>query len=208
MLIDDHELVRNALSRLLASQPDLEVVGQASTTEQATDLIRQVRPDVVILDLVLPGQQSGKEFAVQILEQDPTLAVLVVSSRLEPMEIQFLVEAGIRGYVPKTAPADEFVRAVRSVGRGQHHFSPEAASALAEAMRNNNSERLNPLSLRQTVVLQRMARGQTTKEIADALCLSPKTVEKYRGEVLRRLKCKNQVQAIEAARKLNLLDEH
>src|ERR1022692_1710045 len=98
MLIDDHELVRTALGRLLAAQPDIEVVGQASTTEQAVDLIRQSRPDIVILDLLLPGHQSGKEFAVQLLESDPRLAVLVVSSRLEPLEIQFLVEAGIRGY--------------------------------------------------------------------------------------------------------------
>lgn len=206
VLIDDHELVRYALGRLISAQGDLEVVGQASSAGEARAILRDTKPDVVVLDLLLP-EMSGKEFALELLEQDPTLSLLIVSGRVEPTEIQFLVEAGVKGYVSKTAPADEFVRAVRSIAQGQHYFSSEAASALAGAMRRNQGEPMNPLSLRQMLVLQHMARGRTTKEIAEDMCLSPKTVEKYRSEILRRLNCKNQVQAIEAARKRNLLDE-
>jgi DNA-binding NarL/FixJ family response regulator len=205
VVVDDHELVCNALSRLLATQPDMKVVGQASTAGQADTLLRSTHPDVLVLDLVLPDR-SGREFALQLLEEDTDVAVLIVSSRLDPGEIHLLLEAGIRGYVPKTAPADEFVRAVRDVGRGLYHLSPDASSALAGSLRSSLNDRSSPLTLRQTVVLERISRGQTTKEIAEALSLSPKTVEKYRGGILRKLQCKNQVQAIEAARKLKLLD--
>lgn len=206
LLVDDHQLVRSALSKMLASVPDVQAVKQATSAEEATELLRQESFEVLVLDLDLPGL-SGRELALKVLEQNPQQGVLILSYRVDPAEVQFLVEAGVRGYVPKSAPAEELVRAILSVAAGRCHLSPEAASALASSLRQSGGDKLNPLSVRQTVILQNMARGLTTKEIADQLCLSPKTVEKYRSEILRRLNSKNQVQALEAARRLNLLGE-
>lgn len=206
LLVDDHDMVRNALAKLLAANPDIEIVGGVDNAEKGWELLRTQPADVIISDLDLPGE-SGRQFALKVLEQDPAQGVIILSYRVEPGEVQFLVEAGVRGYVPKSAPAEELVQAVRAVSQGQHHFAPQAATALAESVRNRNGDKLNPLSLRQTLILQQMARGLTTKEIADQMCLSPKTVEKYRSEILRRLNCKNQVQALEIGRRLQLLQD-
>lgn len=199
-------MVRNALGKLLAANPDIEIVGGVADAEEGWELLRTHSADVVVSDLDLPGE-SGRQFALRVLEQDPAQGVIILSYRVEPSEVQFLVEAGVRGYVPKSAPAEELIQAVRAVAQGQHLFAPQAATALAESVRNRNGDKLNPLSLRQTLILQQMAKGKTTREIADEMCLSPKTVEKYRSEILRRLNCKNQVQALEMGRRLQLLQD-
>ncbi|MBS2038449.1 response regulator transcription factor [bacterium] len=206
LLIDDHDMVRNALAKMLAANSDIEIVGGVENAEKGWELLRTQPADVIVSDLDLPGE-SGRQFALKVLEQDPSQGVIILSYRVEPSEVQFLVEAGVRGYVPKSAPAEELIQAVRAVAQGHHHFAPQAATALAESVRNRNGDKLNPLSLRQTLILQQMARGKTTKEIADQMCLSPKTVEKYRSEILRRLNCKNQVQALEVGRRLQLLQD-
>lgn len=202
LLVDDHELVRTALARYLASQGDIEIVGQAASAEEAWPMLSSGDPDVVTVDLGLPGV-GGLEFALHVLERRPRQAILIVSSRSEPVEIQMLVEAGVRGYVSKVASGDELVLAVRSVARGQNYFCASSASALVAGVRRQEVE--SPLSSRQMLVLQQMARGRTTREIAEEMCLSPKTVEKYRGEILRRLKARNQVEALETARRMNIL---
>lgn len=205
ILVDDHDMVRNALSKVLAANPDIEVVGEAANAEAGWELLRSRNVDVIVSDLDLPGE-SGRQLALKILEDDPERGVVILSYRVEPTEVQFLVEAGVRGYVPKSSSADELATAVRSVAHGQSHFSSQAAAALAESVRAKSGGKINPLSLRQTLILQHMSRGMTTREIANEMCLSPKTVEKYRSEILRRLNCKNQVQALETARKLQILD--
>lgn len=206
LLLDDHDMVRNALAKLLAANTDIQIVAQVDTAEAAWESLRTQPVDVVVSDLDLPGE-SGRQLALRILENDPKQGVVILSYRVDPSEVQFLVEAGVRGYVPKSASAEELTLAVRSVAQGHEHFSPQAATALAASVRKRNGGRLNPLSLRQTLILQQMSRGLTTREIASEMCLSPKTIEKYRSEILRRLNCKNQVQALEVGRRLQLLDE-
>jgi DNA-binding NarL/FixJ family response regulator len=173
--------------------------------ETAWQVLRTQPAEVIVCDLDLPGE-SGRQLVLKILESQPGQGVVILSYRVEPSEVLFLVESGVRGYVPKSASSDELLRAIRDVASGQHYFASRAASALAEATRQRGTDRLNPLTLRQTLVLQHMALGVTTREIATKLCLSPKTVEKYRGEIFRRLNCKNQVQALDAARKLQILE--
>ncbi len=205
VLVDDHDMVRSALARVVDSQSDLEVVAQAANAEDAWEAMRSTAVDVVITDLDLPGE-SGRQLALKILEQHPNQAIVVLSYRVDPSEVHFLMESGVRVYVPKTASSEELLRAIREVAHGGHYFANQAASALAEATRNRGNGPPSPLSLRQLLILQHMSKGVTTREIASILCLSPKTVEKYRSEILRRLECKNQVQAIEVARRLQILD--
>lgn len=203
-LVDDHDMVRSALARVLASSGDISVVGEAERADVAWEVVLKHRPQVVVTDLDLPGE-SGTELSLRLLERNPDQGILVLTYRVEPREVQQLIEAGVRGYVPKSATSEELALAIRAVAQGRTHFSPTVAAALAQAVSNKSNQVANPLSSRQTLILQRMSRGLTTREIADELCLSPKTVEKYRSEIFRRLNCKNQVQALEAARRLQLL---
>lgn len=204
-LVDDHEMVRSALARVFESQTDLSVIVQAASAEDALARLEKTAVDVVVTDLALPGM-SGRDLALLLLERNPRMGIVVVTYRLVPSEIQMLLEAGVRGYVPKSCPTEELLQAVRQVGRGQTYLASEASHALAESLRVSGNRKANPLSIRQTLILQHMAKGQTTKEIANTLCLSAKTVEKYRTEIFRRLNCRNLVEALEAGRRLSLLD--
>lgn len=203
-VVDDHGLVRSGLCAILDRQVDTEVVGQAESFDELRQWLKGGgEPDVLTLDLEMP-EEEGREAVVELLAQWPELRVLIVSHRVLPEELRQLVRAGIRGYVTKIAPAEELVRAVRAVASGQSYFSAEVASALAHSMRTGLSD--EPLLTgRQMEVLARVARGQTTAEVAESLCLSPKTVEKYRSSILKRLGARNIVEAVEQARRRKLL---
>lgn len=203
-VLDDHGLVRSGLCALLEKEPNTEVVGQAENFEELRHWLRSGgSPDVLTLDLEIPGEE-GREAVVELLRQRPELRVLIVSHRVLAEELRHLVQAGIRGYVTKTAPADELLRAIRAVASGQNYFSTEVATALASSLRGGQ-EGETALTGRQLDVLCRVARGQTTAEVADAMHLSPKTVEKYRSSIMKRLGARNIVEALEIARKRKLL---
>ncbi len=201
LLVDDHEVLRQGLTRLLDCEPDLSVVGQAGTGEEALELVRQLEPTLVTLDLHLPGI-GGLETAVRLLAARPDQGVVIVSSLVRAREVQLLVRTGVRGYLSKTAPAKEIVRALRQVGSGGNYYDSHAAQALAESLRG-----LEPLELsaRQLEILLMAARGLRTREIANLLALSVKTVEKHRTEIFGRLGVRNLAEALEAARRHQIL---
>ncbi|MCE7873115.1 DNA-binding response regulator [bacterium CPR1] len=201
LLVDDHEVLRQGLTRLLDSEPDLSVVGQAGTGEEALELVGRLAPTLVTLDLHLPGI-GGLETAVRLLAARPDQGVVIVSSLVRSREVQLLVRAGVRGYLSKTAPAQEIVRALRQVGTGGSYYDSHAAMALAESLRGAEPPEL---SARQLEILLMAARGLRSKEIADQLALSTKTVEKHRTEIFARLGVRNLAEALEAARRYQLL---
>lgn len=201
LLVDDHEVLRQGLTRLLESEPDLSVVGQAGSGEEALELVRHLEPTLVTLDLHLPGI-GGLETAVRLLAARPDQGVVIVSSMVRAREVQLLVRTGVRGYLSKTAPAQEIVRALRQVGSGGSYYDSHAALALAESLRGAEPPEL---SARQLEILLMAARGLRTKEIADQLALSSKTVEKHRTEIFGRLGVRNLAEALEAARRYQLL---
>lgn len=201
-LVDDHAMVRTGMRALLDSQPDMRVVGEAGSVEEALPRIRSRHPELVTLDLEMPGRGGG-EAVVELLNAVAGLRVVVVSHRLEPEEVRWLCERGISGYVCKTSPASELVRVVRLAGSGQVAFCPESSAALVGLVRS--PPRPNPLTARQMEVLTWLARGFTTREIAGKLCVSLKTVEKHRSGILRALDARNTVEALERARRLRLL---
>lgn len=204
-VLDDHGLVRSGLCALLEREPNTQVVGQAESFEELRRWLRDGgTPDVLTLDLEVPGEE-GRAAVLEILRQRPDLQVLIVSHRVLSDELRQLVKAGIRGYVTKAAPAAELLMAVRAVSRGKSYFCSEAASALTNSLRNGEGEGV--LTERQLDVLTRVARGQTTSEVAEAMHLSPKTVEKYRSSILKRLEARNIVEAVEIARRRKLLPD-
>ncbi|MBT9588580.1 response regulator transcription factor [bacterium] len=204
ILVDDHDMVRNALASFLEKDAGLQVVGMAGCAGKAWELLSSQDADVVVTDLDLPGQ-NGQQLSLRILEKNPAQGIVILSYRVDAREVLSLVEAGVRGYVPKSSSVDELVRAIRLVAAGRDYFAGQASAALAEAVRNKDPNRLNLLSERHSTILQKISLGLTTRQIAEELSLSPKTVEKYRSQILRRLNCKNLIQALEAARKLHIL---
>ncbi len=205
LLVDDHEMVRSAFSRLLSSQNDMQVVGEASSFEEGQAKWEALKPDVIAYDLDLPGQE-GSQGILSLLRVNNPPKVVICSYRANPAEVQLLVQAGIKGYVTKTAPAEELVRAVRAVGQGQTYFCARALEALKEAKVMEAEGDYSHLTPRQVEVLSFVAQGKSTKDVAKLLGLSPKTVENYRSAILRRLDAKNLAHALTRARDLKILD--
>lgn len=201
LMVDDHEVLREGLSRLLSQEPDLEVVGQVGRGEEALELFPRLQPDVVTMDLQLPGI-SGVETALRILDRSPEQAIVVLSSLVRPEEVQLLVRSGVRGYLCKTAPSKEVVQALRQLALGGTYYDTHAARALASRLKTPETPEL---SVRQLEVLLMSARGLLTREIAEQLDLSLKTVEKHRTEIFQRLGARNLVEALEIARRYELL---
>lgn len=204
MLVDDHEMVVSALSQMLAASPGIQVVAQLGNAELAWDFLSKESVDVVVTDLDLPGA-SGAELATRILANNPAQGIVVLSYRVESAEVRSLIEAGVRGYVPKSASASQLTLAIREVASGREHFASEAVKAILDSLRSDRTKAPSLLNMKQTVILLYMSRGLTTRQIAEEVRLSAKTVEKYRGEIFRRLDCKNQVQALTIARRLHIL---
>ncbi|MBT9588550.1 response regulator transcription factor [bacterium] len=204
MLVDDHEMVVKALSQIVETNSNIQVVSLVGDAASAWQFLSQKSVDVVVTDLDLPGE-SGRQLAVKILEKNPNQGIVVLSYRVEPEEVHFLIESGVRGYVPKSAPVSELDQAIRLVAAGNEYFSSQVVRALTTSMRSEDRPNHKLLSLKQTVILQFIAQGLTTRQIAEEIHMSPKTVEKYRGEIFRRLNCKNHLQALDLARRLNIL---
>jgi len=203
-LVDDHEMVRSAFSRLLNSQTDIVVVGEAASLAEAEKLMPQAQPDLVSLDLDLPGG-SGCSSVLSLVRKASTPPVVICSYRAVPEEVVLLVNAGVRGYVTKSSSAGELVDAIRAISQGQTYFCSNAQAAIDEAKerKRSNEELLTP---RQLEVLLLAAQGNSTKEIASRLALSAKTVENYRSAILKRLDANNLAHAIARARHLKLLE--
>lgn len=193
LLADDHMVVRQGLRALLSTEQDIEVVGEAETGREAVELTRQLNPDIVLMDIVMPSL-NGLEAARQISKQSPNSKVLILSSYGDEEYVQRLDEIGACGYIIKQAAADDLLRAIREVQKGRKAFSPAIAS------RFQNSQRIggprapgepvpnNHLTPREAESLQLIAEGKTNKEIAAELGISAKTVEKHRQQVMNKLK--------------------
>ncbi len=205
-LIDDHSLVRGGLGKILETSGVLRVLGGANTVEEALAEIGGLQPDLVTLDLQMPGM-SGVEAVGAIRDATPNARILIISGRLDSGEVRELVSAGVHGYLPKDVRAEELVRAAETILEGEVYFSAKAATALVSGVRDSGKLGLaDPgLSPRQIETLRLIEKGKKTNEIAEIMMLSPKTIEKYRGEILKRLDCRNQIEALDKARTLNIL---
>ena len=177
LLVDDHALVRRGFRRLLEDDPDLEVVGEGSDGPQAEELARQLKPDVIVLDYALPGQ-NGALTARKILAAQPTVKILILSMHSEPSYVTQSREAGATGYLLKNALDLELVQAVKQVLRGEWVQDPRLAQAASATV----GKRL--LTTRELEVLQFIVAGRSNKEIAATLQLSVNTVAVHRANIM------------------------
>ena len=193
ILADDHAVIRSALSMFLGSQPDLEVVGAAADGYQAADLVRALLPDVLILDITMPGV-GGVQMIERLRQECPDTRVLVLTMHDDPAYMRAVLAAGGSGYVVKTAADTELLSAIRAVAQGRLFVDltlPVGPNAVSDEGRPEPgrapSAGLMSLSEREREVFEQVAQGHTNQEIADKLFLSVKTVETYRGRVGKKL---------------------
>lgn len=191
LLADDHELVRAGLRLLIDGLPDFEVVGEVGDGVEAVEAARRLQPDLALLDISMP-RMSGLEAAAAIRTASPVTRVIALSMHASEQHFAAALKAGATGYVVKDSAVTELAVALRAVASGNHYVSPRISGSvmqsLARNLRGEDPASSDPLlTPRQRQVLQLIAEGHNTREIADQLHLSVKTVETHRAEVMRRL---------------------
>lgn len=207
LIVDDHDLVRLGIKKLLSTVSDIKVVGEAESGEIAVRLVRELKPDVVLMDLKMPGI-GGLEATHKLLRVNPGIKVIVVTSCDEEPFPYRLVRAGAAGYVTKNANIEELVGAIRKVYAGQAYITPEIAQKMA--LRQVSDAAKSPfaeLSERELQVMWMITHGNRVQEIASKLCLSPKTVNTYRYRLFEKLNVKNDVELTHLALRYGMLDK-
>jgi len=207
LVVDDHAVVRSGLKLLLSSEDDIEVVGDAGNAEQAALRAELLKPDIVLLDVVMPGR-SGIEAVPEILERSPESKVLVLSMQDDPSYVRQAFGAGASGYVLKEAADTEVVHAVREVANGGRYVNPELGARLAAADAHARSEEeADPLSEREREVLRLLALGHTNQEIAKMLYISVRTAESHRAHIMQKLRLGSRAELVRYALEHGLLAE-
>ena len=188
LVVDDHAVLRAGVRALLESEPGLQVVGEAASGEEAVELAARLRPDVVVMDLAMPGM-GGLEATRRITSARLAPGVLVLTAHPEDESLMPLLDAGTSGYLTKADADRELVNAIRVVARGDAYLHPGAARLLAESLRHpeRESHGLSRLSEREREVLVLTAEGLSSTEIGARLTLSHKTVDTYRQRMMEKL---------------------
>jgi len=195
VIADDHLVVRTGLRAMLGAEPDIDVIGEATTGAQAIDLADRLRPDVVLMDLRMP-EVDGVAATARIREQHPEVHVLVLTTYDTDADILKAIEAGATGYLLKDATRDELFRAVRAAATGASVLAPAVASRLMDRQRTPRHE---ALSAREIEILEHVARGRTNKEIAAALFVSDATVKTHLLHIFAKLDVQDRTQAVTVA---------
>lgn len=210
VLADDHAMFRSGIKALLESEGNIEVVGEASTGDEAVDLARRERPVVVVMDLSMP-ESDGLEATRRIAALDLDVAVLVLTVHAEEEYLVPVVEAGASGYLTKTSADRELIEAIRVVARGEVYLPPQATKLLLQEYKaseaNEDTDRLHKLSSREQEVLALTAEGYSSREIGKKLFISPKTVDTYRSRIMKKLKLNHRSELVRFALRVGLLKE-
>jgi two-component system response regulator NreC len=207
LVVDDHALVRSGLRILLDAEPDLEVVGEAGDMQNAVFEARALKPDVILMDVVMPGA-SGIEATAAVLKEVPEAKVLVLSMQDDPVYVREAFSAGASGYVLKDAADAEVVDAVREVAGGGRYVHPELGARLVSAEADQRARvDADPLSDREREVLRLLALGHTNQEVAKMLYLSVRTVETHRAHIMQKLALATRAELVRYAIDDGLLDE-
>jgi two-component system, NarL family, nitrate/nitrite response regulator NarL len=188
LVVDDHPIVRRGISMCLASQPRIQILGEAGDGREALNLVRELKPDVVLMDIDMP-QMNGMAVTDLLRHEMPEIKVIILSMYANTDYVMRIIECGARGFVLKEAPPQELLQAIETVYAGQTHFSPDVARvALNQVVRGNGeSTPASRLTNREREVLVHIADGFSNKEIASQLSIGVRTVETHRERIMRKL---------------------
>src|SRR5690554_2582973 len=207
VLVDDHQLVRSGIRRLLDDVEDITVVGEASSGEEALNLVKQSRPEVVLMDVNMPGI-GGLEATRKLLRIDENLKIIALTVHVDEPYPSRLMEAGALGYLTKGCDESEIVTAIRTVQRGERFIGADIARQMAlSGLSGKNKNPFDKLSQREVQVMMMITRGHKVQEISDVLCLSPKTVSTYRYRLYEKLGVENDVELTHLALRHDMIDQ-
>jgi two-component system response regulator NreC len=207
VLVDDHAVVRSGIRLLLDGQDEIEVIGEAGNAKDALFRARALKPDVILLDVVMPGE-SGIEVLPRLLEASPETKVLVLSMQDDPSYVREAFAAGAHGYVLKEAVDDEVVSAVREIARGGRYVHPTLGARMVTAdAEERAAAEADPLSEREGEVLRLLALGHTNQEIAELLYISVRTAESHRAHIMQKLRLATRAELVRYALAHGLLVE-
>ena len=195
LIVDDHTLVRDGLNTILRRQPDFEVVGEASNGREATDLARELTPDVILMDLRMP-EMSGVEAMREIGASNPEIKIIVLTTFDTDEYIFDAVEAGAKGYLLKDTSREELFSAVRAVCRGESQIEPGVAARLISRFQELSRQGPDTLSDREVEVLQLIARGSANRQIADQLLISESTVKTHVANIFSKMNVRHRTEAV------------
>lgn len=191
LLADDHRMVREGLRSLLEKEDDIEVVGEAEEGRKAVELVRELQPDVVVMDITMPNL-NGVDATRQIVNEFPQTKIIALSMHFSKIFVVNMLKAGALGYILKGDPSEELVEGVRTVSGGGAYFSPKAAKIVTEVLANPLPDSpLDVLKLREREVFQLICEGKNTKQIALELHVSIKTIEATRRKIIEKLDAKS-----------------
>ena len=210
LIADDHAIVREGVRMILAKEPDIEVVGEAEDGQQALDLVEQLGPNVVIMDLSMPGM-GGIEATKKVKEQHPSVSVLALTMHEDESYVFQLLRAGASGYVLKRAAAQDLVQAVRAAAKGEAFLYPSVARKVVEdylkrVEAGEERERYDGLTEREREILTLIAQGLGNQQIAEKLYITIKTVQTHRAHVLEKLGLHDRTQLVRYAIRKGLIE--
>lgn len=196
LLVDDHEMVRMGVSAYLSTQPDIEVVGEAENGRKGSELALQLRPDIILMDIVM-DEMDGVEATRAIIQEWPEAKIVVVTSFLDDEKLYPVIEAGATSYLLKTSRASDIADAVRATYDGETVLEPKVTGKMMSRMRQKKEQPLHDdLTEREFEILLLIAEGKSNQEIADELFIALKTVKTHVSNILNKLNVSDRTQAV------------
>jgi len=193
-LADDHEIMREGICALLRKHPEMEVIGQAADGRSAVDMVKQLQPDVVVMDIGMPNL-NGIEATQQMVAENPHIKVMALSTHSDGSVVAKMIKAGATGYMLKESAFSELLDGLRTMAEGKTYLCSKISKVVfadyINLLTNPRNEAIDGLTAREREVLQLVAEGHTTRDIAEALRLSPKTVDSHREHIMEKLGIRN-----------------
>jgi two-component system, NarL family, invasion response regulator UvrY len=205
LLVEDHDLMRTGLCNILAGAGDLEVVGETATGEEAIRLARDLKPDVILMDVELPGL-SGLESTERILKTQPDIGIIILTAHSKPPLPARLLDIGASGYLTKACPSEELINAVRTVARGERYIGAEIAQQLALSLLPGTPQSpFQDLTARELEVTLMLTQGMKMQSIAEVINVSPKTVATHKYKVYEKVGVNSEVELLRLALRYGLV---
>lgn len=207
LIVDDHDIIREGIKTILKRQPDYEVVGEACDGEEALEQIAKVKPDILLLDITMP-KKTGLEIIADVLKKSPNTKILIISVHKANAYVMKALQLGVKGYVSKENAADDLLTALRKITSGQVYLDSQVSDYLLKKVTGADQATAGEalLTQREVDVLKLVAEGKAAKEIASLLSLSPRTVENYKNNMLKKLGLHRTSDLIKYAIKNKIID--